>query len=249
MDRLRINEEASKTSAPGERITNSIGMVFVRIPPGTFKMGSPDSDDIADDSEKPLHNVTLTKGFYLQTTPVTQGQWEAVMEYNPSMLKKGDDYPVEFVSWDDCQKFIKKLNAKEGMECYRLPTEAEWEYACRASSKTRYCYGDNRDELSEYAWYGDNSDDETHPVAEKKPNGWGLYDMHGNVNEWCQDRDGKYPSGSVADPRGPSWGALRVFRGGGWRHFAGHCRSASRNYSSPGYCSDDLGLRVLRELP
>ena len=234
---------------PKKRITNFIGMEFVYIPAGTFMMGSPESDDKAYDDEEPQHQVTLAKGYYLQTTQVTQGQWQAVMGDNPSNFKKGDTYPVETVSWDDCQAFIKKLNQKEGVQLYRLPSEAEWEYACRAGSTTKYCFGDNEDGLNEYAWYYDNSDGKTHPVRQKKPNGWGLYDMHGNVDEWCQDYFGDYPSGAVTDPMGPSSGSYRVLRGGSWNDDAGLCRSANRYYLSPGYRYNFLGLRVLRSYP
>ncbi|HLC15756.1 MAG TPA: SUMF1/EgtB/PvdO family nonheme iron enzyme, partial [Thermodesulfovibrionia bacterium] len=163
-------------------IENSLKMKFAYIPPGKFMMGST--------------NVTLSQGFFMQTTPVTQGQWKALMGNNPSRFKRcGDDCPVESVSWHDAQKFIEKLNKREGVNKYRLPTEAEWEYAARAGSDTAYCFGDDEARLSEYAWYDKNSDGRTHPVAKKKPNAWWLYDMHGNVWEWSEDWYGDYPTG------------------------------------------------------
>jgi formylglycine-generating enzyme required for sulfatase activity len=200
---------------PEEVITNYPDMKFVYIPPGTFMMGSPPEEKGRYDRET-LHEVTLTKGFYLQTTQVTQAQWKAVMGNNPSRFQGCDDCPVETVFWNDVQDFIRKLNQREGKDIYRLPTEAEWEYTARAGSTTGYCFGDDESLLSEYAWYDKNSENKTHPVATRKPNAWGLYDMHGNVWEWCEDRYGDYPSGKVTDPVGTSDGSFRVLRGGGW---------------------------------
>ena len=209
--------------------TNNLGMKFVYIKPGSFMMGSP-SDEPGRDNDETQHRVTLTQGFYMQTTEVTQGQWKAVMGNNPSQFKNcGDDCPVETVSWNDCQKFIQKLNGMQNKHRYRLPTEAEWEYACRAGSTGPYA-GD----LNAMGWYRKNSEFRTHGVAKKRPNAWGLYDMHGNVWEWAQDWKGDYPSGPVTDPEGPSGGARRVGRGGGWSDNAGSCRSASRDGSRPG---------------
>ena len=166
------------------------------------------------------------------------------MGNNPSYFKNcGDDCPVEQVSWEDAQDFIRKLNAREGGSRYRLPTEAEWEVGCRGGSETPYANGKS---LSLLGWYDDNSGEKTHPVASKEPNAWGLYDMHGNVWEWCQDWKGGYPSGHVTDPVGPSSGSFRVKRGGGWYYFARFCRSAYRDVSSPGLRYNNLGLRLLR---
>jgi formylglycine-generating enzyme required for sulfatase activity len=239
-------EELEKQIATLEReLTwrNQFGMTFVYISPGTFMMGSPKNESGRFDDET-LHEVTLTQGFYLQSTPVTQGQWKVVMGNNPSRFKDcGDDCPIENVSWNDAQEFIKRLNGKEG-KTYRLPTEAEWEYACRAGSTSRYCFGDDEGKLSEYAWYTDNSGGRTHPVGTKKPNDWGLYDMHGNVWEWCEDWYGDYPSGKVTDPAGPSTGSERVLRGGGWGSDARTCRSATRSGGAPVNRFGIIGFRL-----
>ncbi len=176
----------SETKEPPKKLTADLGggvkMEMVLIPAGEFKMGSPDSDKDALTLEKPQHRVRITKPFYLGKFLVTQEQWEAVMGNNPSQFK-GPKNPVEMVSWEDCQKFLGKLNAKSssGTGKFQLPSEAQWEYACRAGSKTRYCFGDDETPLGDYAWYGKNSGNTTHPVGEKKPNAWGLYDMYGNV--------------------------------------------------------------------
>ena len=161
----------------------------------------------------------------------------------------GDDLPVEQVSWDGVREFIRKLNEKEGTDKYRLPSEAEWEYACRAGTTTRYSFGDSESKLGDYVWYDDNAGSKAHPVGKKKPNPYGLYDMHGNVWEWVQD---KYHSDYyVAPTDGSAWesgdGADRVIRGGGWYYIAGFCRSASQVHDSPSSCTYDLGFRLLEE--
>ena len=209
---------------------NGVEFAFRWCPAGTFTMGSPESEDGHYSGEK-QHQVTLTKGFWMMETEVTQKQWKAVMGSNPSDFK-GDDLPVEKVSWDDCQEFCRKTGLQ-------LPTEAQWEYACRAGSTGAYAGN-----LDEMAWY--NGDNGTHPVGTKKPNAWGIYDMHGNVWEWCQDWFGDYPSGSVTDPTGPSSDSYRVNRGGGWGGYARDCRSAYRDYDEPGYRGFSLGFRVLK---
>ncbi len=232
-----------------EPVKNKLGMTFVYIKPGTFFMGSPLEED-GRSSNEDLHMVTLTKGFYMQTTEVTQGQWKAVMGENPSKFEDcGDKCPVEQVSWKDVQEFIEKLNQREGREIYRLPAEAQWEYACRAGSAVSYYFGHDPKELGQYAWYWYNSEEKTHPVGALKPNAWGLYDMSGNVREWCLDWKGDYPTDPVADPVGPENGSGRVVRGGGWSSFAQYCRSASRGYGTPDDRSYDLGFRLVREAP
>jgi formylglycine-generating enzyme required for sulfatase activity len=230
------------------------GMTFVKIPPGTFMMGSPSNEPGRDGDER-HHRVTLTKGFYLGTTEVTQGQWIRIMGYNPSHFKNcGDDCPVEQVSWNDAQAFIRKLNQKEGTGKYRLPTEAEWEYACRAGSTTAFANGGITEtecghdpNLSRMGWYCGNSGKKTHSVAQKEPNAWGLDDMHGNVWEWCQDRYGDYPTGHVTDPTGPRTGKYYVVRGGSWRYFARFVRSASRYWHGAGKDYYHVGFRVARD--
>jgi len=241
--RLKRVAVAQAVTSQGKKITNSLGMKFVFIKPGTFMMGSPSNEKERSNEEK-QHQVTLTKGFYMQTTEVTQSQWQAVMGSNPSRFK-GDDLPVEQVSWNDIQEFIGKLNRTDSGNRYRLPTEAEWEYAARAGSTTRFSFGDDESRLGEYAWYIGNSVSQTHRVAQKKQNSWGLYDMHGNVWEWVQDWKGDYPSGSVTDPKGLSNGSNRVLRGGSWYNRAGYCRSAHRFRFRPVYRFLNGGFRLV----
>jgi formylglycine-generating enzyme required for sulfatase activity len=231
-----------------KEFTNSLGMQFVLIPAVTFMMGSGIAEE-GDEDERPQHQVTLSQSFYLQTKPVTQGQWKRLMGENPSFFHEGgEDCPVENVSWNDAQEFLKKLNRMEKTDQYRLPTEAQWEYACRAGSTQRYCFGDGEAELGHYAWYAGNSQESTHPVGRLKPNAWGLYDMHGNVYEWCQDWYGEYPPGPVTDPKGPSAGEYRVLRGGSWDGKARDVRSAYRLRLSPDYRYGHEGFRVARSL-
>jgi formylglycine-generating enzyme required for sulfatase activity len=216
-------------------------MELVLVPAGEFMMGSADSDKDASVWEKPQHRIRITKPFYLGRYLVTQEQWEAVMGNNPSEFK-GPKNPVETVSWDDCQRFLGKLNAKSaaGIGSFQLPTEAQWEYACRAGSKTTYCCGDD-------AWYDANSRGKSHPVGEKKPNAWGLYDMHGNVGECCQDwyEAGYYVHSPMDDPTGAAGGSGRVVRGGNWGTPAGYCRPAFRSVvDNLGRRFNHLGFRV-----
>jgi formylglycine-generating enzyme required for sulfatase activity/tRNA A-37 threonylcarbamoyl transferase component Bud32 len=204
---------------------NSIGMEFVLVPAGKFQMGSNSYD-----SEKPIHEVTIAQPFYLGKYPVTQEEWEAVMRSSPSYFKGDDRLPVERVLWNDCQDCIAKLNGKKDGYVYRLPSEAEWEYACRAGTT-----GDYAGELDEMAWYEKNSGGKTHPVGEKKPNAWGLHDMHGNVWEWCRDGWHKNYNGAPTD--GSAWetssDGLRILRGGSWNRGDSSCRSANRNFTWP----------------
>jgi formylglycine-generating enzyme required for sulfatase activity len=230
-------------------ITNTIGMEFVLIPAGEFEMGSPPDEEDMWSAEGPDHHVNIEKPFYMGRYEVTQKQWREIMGDNPSYFK-GDNLPVEEVSWDDVQEFIRKLNEKEGTDKYRLPSEAEWEYAARAGTTTRYSFGDSESKLGNYAWHHDNSGDNTHPVGQKKSNSWGLYDMHGNVWEWVQDGWHDNYNGAPAD--GSAWesgdGTSRVARGGGWRFYARSSRSADRFPGVPRGCSDALGFRILKEV-
>ena len=223
-----------------------VKLELVLIPAGEFLMGSR-SDKNANSDERPQHRVRVTKSFYLGKYPVTQEQWEAVMGSNPSKFE-GPKNPVDHVSWDGCQKFLEKLNGKfgAGTGSFQLPTEAQWEYACRAGSTTSYWFGDDVSVLDKYAW--DNSRERgTHPVGEKRPNAWGLYDMRGNGREWCQDRYGKfyYSASPVDDPKGPNFGVFRVLRGGFWFLNAEDLRSARRFMGSPD-AQESGGIRVAR---
>ena len=227
-------------------ITNSIGMKLVLIHAGSFTMGSP-VREIGREENETQHEVTISKSYYLGSYEVTQGQYEKVIGKNPSHFK-GSDLPVEWVAWNDAVFFCGMLSdipeeKATGRE-YRLPTEAEWEYACRATSGSAYCFGDSEDSLGEYAWFGELRG-LTHPVGEKKANRWGLYDMYGNVSEWCQDRDSDYQSGVVTDPQGPNKGQRRVARGGDWSTSAEYCRSARRFLENPRTESNGKGFRVV----
>ncbi len=242
----------ASVSEPEKEFTNSLGMKFVYIPPGTFMMGSPEDEPERSEDEI-LHKVTLTKGFYMQTTQVTQKQWKAVMGNNPSYFKNCDECPVESVSWNDVQEFIKKLNGIEKKELYCLPTEAQWEYSCRAGTATPFFFGkclstDEANYDGNYPLKGcpkGKYREKTVPVGSFAPNAWGLYDMHGNVWEWCQDWYDTYPANAVTDPGGPSEGSSRVGRGGSWSHLARLCRSAYRYYDSPSGRIYYLGFRLL----
>jgi formylglycine-generating enzyme required for sulfatase activity len=211
---------------------SGVTMDFMLIRPGTFTMGSDKGGD------EGAHQVTLTKPFYLGKYEVTQEQWQQIMGSNPSEFKSAKN-PVEEVSWDDCQSFIEKLRKKVPGQTFRLPTEAEWEHACRAGT-----IGDYAGDLDAMAWYSSNSGRGTHPVGEKKPNAWGLHDMHGNVWEWCADWYGDYPNGAAIDPTGSNTGSKRVYRGGSWCNVGPYCRSARRNWDSPGYRDFIIGFRV-----
>jgi formylglycine-generating enzyme required for sulfatase activity/C1A family cysteine protease len=241
------------TTIPNGDYTNSLGMSFRLIPAGTFTMGSPENEPgwLSDETQ---HQVTLTKSFYMQTTEVTQGQWKTVTGSNPShFLSCGDNCPVEKVSWDDVQSFITSLNGR-GEGTYRLPTEAEWEYAARAGTSTPFYFGQclstnqgNYD--GNYPLTGCSKGEyreEVIPVASLEANAYGLYDMHGNVWEWCQDWYGAYPTGSVTDPGGPGSGSYRVVRGGSWENLATRCRSADRGWLSPATRDHALGFRLVR---
>ena len=268
----------STTSSSSQTVKNSIGMEFVKIPSGSFMMGSDKNDN-----EKPIHKVTISQEFWMQKTEVTQSQWQAVMENNPSNFK-GNNLPVENVSWDDAQEFIKKLNAK-GEGTYRLPTEAEWEYAARAGATCARITvleqqiailenkpaedrnyedakqfvklkkelddcttGDYAGNLDAMAWYKTNSDKKTQAVATKQANAWGLYNMHGNVWEWCQDWYGSdyYANSASVNPTGATSGSDRVLSGGSWHDAAVYLRSAYRSDDTPSFRGDNVGFRVVR---
>jgi formylglycine-generating enzyme required for sulfatase activity len=235
-------EKITKIPPAGDIIINSIGMKFKLIPAGEFMMGSNEYD-----SEKPVHKVTIGDPFYLGIYPVTQQEWKAVMSDNPSRFD-GERLPVETVSWIGVQEFIKKINEKEGTNKYRLPTEAQWEYAVRGGTATRYSFGDDESKLGDYAWFNSNSEGKTHEVGQKKPNPWGLYDMLGNVWEWVQDSWHDNYNGAPID--GSFWegGSNRVFRGGSWDDYAGNCRSAYRSGHFGGYCLYYVTFRLLRVL-
>jgi formylglycine-generating enzyme len=227
---------------------------FVWIDPGSFRMGSSSSEAGHEEQESPIHEVTISKGFYLGKYEITQRQWEAVIGTAPwfgeDYVQNNPDHPAQYITWNDVQEFIERLNEAAGKEIYRLPTEAEWEYACRAGTTMRWSFGDDESQLGDYAWYRDNAWDVDqrygHAVGMKQPNPWGLYDMHGNVYEWCQDWYGSYSSGSHRDPTGPSSGSNRVIRGGYFFLGAQNARSASRSYSSPDFRNDRHGVRLLR---
>lgn len=228
-------------------MTNSIKMEFLLIPEGEFKMGAL-PDEKFRYGQEPVHIVKIEKAYYLGKYEVTQKQWREVMGNNPSNFK-GDNLPVEKVSWKDVQEFIKKLNEKEETDKYRLPSEAKWEYAARAGTTTHYSFGDNDSDLADYAWYVGNSGDKTHPVGQKQPNPWGLHDMHGNVWEWVQDREHNYdvsPTDGSAYESGSS--SYRVFRGGSWLMDAKYCRSAPRQATATGIHDFSLGFRLMKEM-
>ncbi len=258
-----VNEQAGAMSGPppgaaamknrNVELPGKVKMELIWIEPGNFTMGSPSAEAGRIAHEGPQTQVTLTKGFWLGKYVVTQGQYEAVMGMNPSFFTAaGKDTPVEQVAWGDAMTFCQKLTAQEKAAgrlpsgyVFSLPTEAQWEYACRAGTT-----GPFAGNLGAMAWYADNSGGTTHRVGTKQPNAWGLYDMHGNVWEWCADWYGPYPGGSETDPAGAASGPGRVFRGGSWHNDAASCRSAYSTNIQPGYRSESLGFRLaLRSAP
>lgn len=230
-------------------ISPSTGMELIMIPAGEFIMGSPSGEKDRSDCESPTHMVTIKNPFYMGKYPVTQRQWKTVMGTSPSNFKD-EARPVEFVSWENAQEFIKKLNSMENTDKYRLPSEAEWEYACRAGTQSRYFFGNYESKLIDYAWYVNNAGRKTHPVGKKKPNPLGLRDMHGNVWEWVQDRWHEDYNGSPSD--GSAWeegdSPNRVSRGGSWYCEPDTCRCASRFSREPQSQFANLGFRLVREL-
>ena len=241
-------------------VTNSIGMVLIEIPAGKFTMGSPKGEEDHQVNEVQV-SVTLTKPFRLGKTEVTQGQWKSVMGTEPwnghEYVQADYDCPATYVNWDDATDFCEKLTTIERKagklkadEKYRLPTEAEWEYACRAGTQTAFSFGDDESKLGEYAWFVGNTAGEYYPhkVGMKKPNPWGLHDMHGNVWEWCSDWYDNRKLAGGTDPAGPKGGSDRVVRGGDWIREARYCRSAYRRDDFPTYRDCYYGFRVVRVL-
>jgi formylglycine-generating enzyme required for sulfatase activity len=244
----------AKSLRQPEEWSNSVGMKFRAIPAGTFLMGSAEGE--GEDDERPQHQVTITKPFWLGVHQVTQEQWRQVLGTTPwkgqSYTIEGSDVAASYVSWDDAVEFCERLSQKEGRR-YRLPSEAEWEYACRAGTTTKYGFGDDKQQLGEYAWFDGNAwskgEKYAHRVGQKGPNAFGLYDVHGNVWEWCADwfDAGYYAKAPASDPAGPPSGSFRVLRGGSWNGVPIGLRSSSRSCSTPGNRSLSLGCRVVLE--
>jgi formylglycine-generating enzyme required for sulfatase activity len=245
---IKQREESERLSVQAT-LTNDLGMSFALIPSGQFTMGSPRGERGRQDTEV-QHGVTLTRPFYMGTTEVTQAQWVALMEDNPSFVE-GDDHPVETITWNDAVEFCRRLSEKDGAR-YRLPTEAEWEYACRAGTTTAFYTGDTLS--TDQANYNGEADDpkkglnrdETTPVGSFEPNAWGLHDMHGNVWEWCSDWHAPYGTQQVTDPKGPDEGTTRIVRGGCWVNSSTICRSAMRGDTEPVSWNFHFGMRVVR---
>lgn len=223
-----------------------VGIQFKRLLGGTFMMGEKGNRG----RNTPLHAVTISKPFEIGIHEVTQKQYEAVMGTNPSQ-HKGPDNPVDSIGWNDAVEFCQKLSAmlaeKAAGNIYRLPTEAEWEYACRAGTSTKFCFGDDESQLVDDAWFKKTARSTSHPVGQKEPNLWGIYDMHGSVYEWCQDYYAPYQAGPVTDPRGGETGSHRVLRGGGFTNISSYCRSAERSYVTVETIRHSYGFRVVRE--
>lgn len=229
---------------------NSIGMDFALIPSGEFAMGSNQ-----DGTERPVHQVVITRPYYLGKYEVTQAQWTAIMgttiqqqrdSLNPQWPAEnvGPNYPMYYVKWEDAVEFVDRLNGFEDTDVYRLPTESEWEYACKGNVP-----GADIGEMERVAWFGENAGERSHPVGEKEPNSFGLYDMHGNLAEWCQDWYGKYPDGTSTDPTGLPAGTVKVVRGGNWFLSREDCRSASRMSAYPHRGNSSVGFRLVRMVP
>ncbi|MBX3730770.1 MAG: formylglycine-generating enzyme family protein [Candidatus Sumerlaeia bacterium] len=245
---VAVNHPGSGATVETIDLGSGVSMSLVWIPPDTFTMGSPSSESGRHSDEGPQTRVTLTRGFWMGETEVTQAQWNAVMgsEGNPSHFK-GDDLPVETVSWGDAMEFCRRLSERSG-RTVTLPTEAQWEYACRAGTPTRYSFGDGQAALPNYAWFSSNSGNQTQPVRARQPNAWGLYDMHGNVLEWCLDfYVDSFPGGIETDPAGPSSGWDHVIRGGSFYDEPAYLRSADRSKSAPGNRVKAIGFRVITQ--
>jgi formylglycine-generating enzyme required for sulfatase activity len=238
------NVSQAQRDALPQHITNSIGVKLNLIQAGSFTMGY-DGDD-AWDHEQPVHKVTITKDYYIGVYEVTQAQYEAIQGENPSQFK-GDKRPVDSVTWREATEFCRRLSEKEGIT-YRLPTEAEWEYACRAGTATAYYWGNIEELADTFAWYKDNSDNQTHPVGQKRANAWGLYDMAGNVEEWAYDRFCAFTRRAQTDPRGPVLGRnSRPLRGGSFFYTPDYLRSSVRHPNSTTDRDPRFGFRVVME--
>lgn len=230
---------------------NGVSFTMIPVKAGTFTMGATAEQQNPFDDEKPTHQVTLTNDYYMGETEVTQALWHAVTGYSPTSSGsswsldegKGDDYPAYYISYEDVQSFLTKLNSLTG-ENFRMPTEAEWEYAARGGNKSKGYQYSGSNTLGEVAWYSENSNSQTHAVKTKLANELGLYDMSGNVWEWCSDWKGSYNSSSQTDPVGASSGSYRVLRGGCWSSISGRCRIACRSYTTPSKRNYDLGFRL-----
>ncbi len=242
-------ESSTPMEIPPKATTNSIGLLLILLPAGTFTMGGDWDAEQADENELPKHTVKFSTPFYVGAYPVTQSQWKTVMSSNPSHFT-GDDRPVECVSHGDAQAFIDTLNKLEDTTAYQLPTEAQWEYAARAGSQSTYCYGPEKRKLTDYAWFRHNSGQETHPVGQLHHNAWGLYDMHGNIHEWCADwfERSYYEKSPVLSPTGPVKGLARSLRGGDWGSEEWYCRCAIRSLSSPDRRSPKVGFRIVKQI-
>jgi len=259
----RSPQTSVSTQETGKTITTPLGAAMVLIPAGEFQMGNANGEE----DEKPVHNVRIS-AFYMDKYEVTQKEYEKLMGRNPSKAKTPDN-PVEQLSWFAAVKYCNARSLREGLQpCYeleplkchfdangyRLPTEAEWEYACRAGKKSDYSFGDRPDSLAKYAWFKGNANKSPHPVGQKAPNPWGLYDMHGNVWEWCNDKYGEtdYQQSETDNPKGPATGATCVLRGGGWNSSEDSCRSSTRYNEAPGLADvcfgyDAYGFRCVRK--
>ena len=233
---------ATKPNTHTISLKNGVVIELIKVEAGNFTMGATSANEKPDENEKPAHEITLSQNYYIGKYEVTQEVWKAVMGNNPSKFK-GNNLPVEMVSWKDCQKFIDKLNRITG-EHFRLPSEAEWEYAARGGNKSNGYLYSGSDNLDEVAWYNENSGKRTHNVGTKKANELGIYDMSGNVMEWCQDWFGFYTVSSRINPTGPNTGTLRINRGGCWYSYPWYCRSLSRNKISPDDSYFNLGFRL-----
>jgi len=233
---------SNQKQLPASFVEPVTGAVFVRIPAGSFMMGSAEDEEGRDPDEGPRHSVSISE-FYLSACEVTQDQWDQVMGHTPSHFRGSRRLPVENISWNDTREFLKKLNRKSAV-IFRLPTEAEWEYACRAGTDTPFFCGSDNRSLVEYAWFSLNAGGETHPVGTRLPNAWGLYDMHGNVSEWVGDGRRGYLSRPVSDPRGPEGSTHAIHRGGAWLYPARLCRSANRMSYAKDMGTHIIGFRL-----